>query len=135
MDDQATVKTPRDENDSTTNDSPGVVFSSEDTSGKTTLSSVVIDAAEIETLSGTLDTALTLFRPVHVLIQAKEDGFEAHVPVFGIWEFGETRAEAIENVIESLVADWHSLGSAPDNELTEDARLIRDAYLEYTTES
>ncbi len=135
MDYHATEQKHHDENVSTSNDSPDAVFSFEDPAAKTTLSTVVVNASEIETLSGTLDTAFTLFRPVHVLIHTKEDGFEAYVPIFRVLEFGETRAEAIENVIESLVADWHSLGSAVDSELTEDARLIRDAYLEYTTES
>lgn len=90
---------------------------------------------EVTYLHGEIDTELVVRRHLQMVLYYRSDGVEVSVPDLGVWEFGATYPEAVENAINYMAADFGFLISCSDSQLTEDARGRRSAYLEYFTES
>jgi hypothetical protein len=87
-------------------------------------------SAELLTLQGRLDRNLVLARPIQAVRVQEADGYSIYQPLLGIAEFGESPAEALENLISYMVSDSTFLINAADQELAEDAQEQRRRYLQ-----
>lgn len=76
---------------------------------------------EITSLVGVIDHGMALKDELTVVVTTFPDGREVHVPDLGIWESGDSYAEAIENVIAFVSSDFAFLNEADARSLTQDA--------------
>jgi hypothetical protein len=71
---------------------------------------------------------LDLVRPVSCYVVRHEDGiWEVGCSEVGIRGYGTDRVEALSEMHELFVLEYHRLAGRPDEDLTGDARRLRDA--------
>ena len=87
--------------------------------------------AEITTLIGLLDRRFVLKLSLVVVSIVVENGVEVFAPDLGATEFGSDYAEAIDNLISYMVADFEFLSGAEESDLTGDAKDRLEMYLTY----
>lgn len=87
-------------------------------------------SAEVLTLQGRLDRNLVLSRPIQAVRVQEADGYSIFQPFLDIAEFGESPAQALDNLISYMVSDSTFLINAAEEELAADAREQKQRYLQ-----
>lgn len=87
--------------------------------------------SEVTYLIDRVDTDLVLKKHLIVEVHYTADGVQVHAPKLEIWEFGNTYAEAMDNLISYMAQDFRFLSVTEDSKLTQDARNRRDTYFVY----